>query len=116
MVYSKVDWKNYLNSSNPTISKYISDFGDPFILQTLQRIKLAHQSKKSEIILIRFKHNDEIVAVLQSKDYILALQYLLDLCVNLEKYELCREIHTAIDLIRSKRRMRVKSPPLVISS
>ena len=111
----KVNWKKYLNSSNPTINKYLSAFGDSFITQTFQRIKLAHQSKKSQIILIRFKQSD-IVATIESKDYVLALEHLLQLCINLEKYELCREIHTTINLIKNKRRARVKSLSKVISS
>ena len=111
----RVNWKKYLNSSNPTINKYLSDFGESFITQTLQRITLAHQKKKSQIILIRFKQSD-IVATIESKEYVLALEHLLQLCINLEKYELCREIHTTINLIKNKRRARVKSSPKVISS
>jgi len=109
----KVNWKKYLNSSNSTINKYLSAFGDSFITQTFQRITLAHQSKKSQIILIRFKQSD-IVATIEMKDYILALEYLLQLCVNLEKYELCKDIHTTINSIKRKR--KVKEKPLVISS
>ena len=111
----KVNWKKYLNSSNKTINNYLSAFGDLFIRQTLQRITLAHQKRKSQIILIRFKQSD-IVATIESKDYVLALKHLLQLCVNLEKYELCREIHTTINLIKNKRRVRVKSSPKVMSS
>jgi hypothetical protein len=113
MVLLKVDWKKYLNSSNPIINNYLSDFGDEFIIQTFQRIKLAHQKRKSQIILIRFKQSD-IVATIEMKDYILALDYLLQLCVNLEKYELCKDIHTTINSIKRKR--KVKEKPLVISS
>jgi hypothetical protein len=113
MVLLKVDWKKYLNSSNPIINNYLSDFGDAFITQTFQRIKLAHQKRKSQIILIRFKQSD-IVATIEMKDYILALEYLLQLCVNLEKYELCKDIHTTINSIKRKR--KVKEKPLVISS
>ena len=109
----KVNWKKYLNSSNPTINKYLSAFGDSFITQTFQRIKLAHQSKKSQIILIRFKQSD-IVATIESKDYIHALEHLLQLCINLEKYELCKDIHIIINSIKRKR--KVKDKPLVISS
>jgi hypothetical protein len=111
----KVNWKKYLNSSNATINNYLSAFGDLFIRQTLQRITLAHQKRKSQIILIRFKQSD-IVATIESRDYVLALENLLQLCINLEKYELCREIHTTINLIKNKRRARVKSSPKVISS
>ena len=111
----KVNWKKYLNSSNATINNYLSAFGDLFIRQTLQRITLAHQRKKSQIILIRFKQSD-IVATIESKDYVLALENLLQLCINLEKYELCREIHIIINLIKNKRRARVTPLSKVISS
>ena len=111
----RVNWKKYLNSSNPTINKYLSDFGESFITQTLQRITLAHQKRKSQIILIRFKQSD-IVATIESKEYVLALEHLLQLCINLEKYELCREIHTTINLIKNIRRARLKSLSKVISS
>jgi len=113
MVLLKVDWKKYLNSSNPIINNYLSDFGDGFITQTFQRIKLAHQKRKSQIILIRFKQSD-IVATIERKDYVLALQHLLQLCINLEKYELCKDIHTTINSIKRKR--KVKDTPLVTSS
>lgn len=113
MVLLKVDWKKYLNSSNPIINNYLSDFGDAFITQTFQRIKLANQKRKSQIILIRFKQSD-IVATIERKDYVLALEHLLQLCINLEKYELCKDIHTTINSIKRKR--KVKDKPLVISS
>ena len=113
MVLLKVDWKKYLNSCNPIINNYLSDFGDAFITQTFQRIKLAHQKRKSQIILIRFKQSD-IVATIERKDYVLALEHLLQLCINLEKYELCKDIHTTINSIKRKR--KVKDKPLVISS
>jgi hypothetical protein len=113
MVLLKVDWKKYLNSSNTIINNYLSDFGDGFIIQTFQRIKLAHQKRKSQIILIRFKQSD-IVATIDRKDYVLALEHLLQLCINLEKYELCKDIHTTINSIKRKR--KVKDKPLVTSS
>lgn len=113
MVLLKVDWKKYLNSSNPTINNYLSDFGDEFITQTFQRIVLAHKHKKSQIILIRFKQSD-IVATINKNDYLLALEYLLQLCINLEKYELCKDIHTTLNSIKRKNKVRKK--PLVISS
>jgi uncharacterized protein (DUF1330 family) len=113
MVLLKVNWKKYLNSSNPIINNYLSDFGDEFIIQTFQRIKLANQKRKSQIILIRFKQSD-IVATIERKEYVLALEHLLQLCINLEKYELCKDIHTTINSIKRKR--KVKDKPLVISS
>lgn len=98
----RVDWKKYLNSSNPTINNYLSAFGDSFIKQTLQRIISAHQNKKSKIILIRFKKS-QIVSIIEQKDYLNALENLLQLCIHLEKYELCRDINNQIKLIKLKK-------------
>ena len=116
-VQSTVSWKRYLDSNTTIVNEYLSLFGDEFITQTSQRILSAYESNKSQIILIRFKKS-KIVSTIENKDYILALEYLLQLCINLEKYELCREIHNGINLIKSKKRVRVKkkTPPLVISS
>ena len=114
-VQSTVNWKRYLDSNTTIVKEYLSLYGNEFIIQTFQRIFSAYQSKKSQIILIRFKQSG-IVCTIESKDYILALEHLLQLCINLEKYELCREIHTTINLIKNKRRVRVKSSPKVISS
>jgi hypothetical protein len=116
-VQSTVSWKRYLDSNTTIVKEYLSLFGDDFIIQTFQRILSAYQSKKSQIILIRFKQSG-IVSTIESKDYLLALEYLLQLCINLEKYELCREIHNGINLLKSKKRGRVKkkAPSLVINS
>jgi len=116
-VQSTVSWKRYLDSNTTIVKEYLSLFGDEFIIQTFQRILSAYQSKKSQIILIRFKQSG-IVSTIESKDYLLALENLLQLCINLEKYELCREIYNKINLLKSKKRGRVKkkTPSLVISS
>jgi len=115
-VQSTVSWKRYLDSNTTIVKEYLSLLGDEFIIQTFQRILSAYQSKKSQIILIRFKQSG-IVSTIESKHYLLALEYLLQLCINLEKYELCREIYNGINLLKSKKRGRVKkTPSLVISS
>jgi hypothetical protein len=101
MLYPNVSWKKYLDSPNPTIIKYLSNYGDEFLHQTFQRLKLAHSKKKIKIILFKFKDSD-IVCYISKSEYIPALEKLLQLCINLEKYELCKEIHTTLKLIKLK--------------
>jgi hypothetical protein len=101
MVNPNVAWHKYLNSSNPAINKYLSDYGDGILHQTFQRLKLAIKSKKSNIILFRFKDSD-IVSKIYQKDYMSALEMLLNLCIKLEKYEMCRDIHNQIKIFKLK--------------
>jgi hypothetical protein len=101
MVNPNVAWKKYLNSSNPTINKYLSDYGDSILHQTFQRLTLAIKYKKSNIILFRFKDSD-IVSKIYQKDYMSALEMLLNLCIKLEKYEMCRDIHNQIKIFKLK--------------
>ena len=102
MVNPNVKWQKYLNSSNPSINRYLKEYGDEVLLQTFQRLSSAIKSKKSHIILFRFKDSD-IVSKIYQKDYIAALEVLLNLCIGLEKYELCAEIHSYIKLLKLKR-------------
>lgn len=101
MVSPNVSWQKYLNSSNPAINKYLSDYGDGILHQTFQRLTLAIKSKKSHIILFRFKESD-IVSKVYQKDYLSALEMLLNLCIKLEKYEMCRDIHNQIKIFKLK--------------
>ena len=102
MVNPNVPWLKYLNSKNPTINKYLSHYGDSLLQQTFQRLKLAIKSKKSHIILFRFKDSD-IVSKIGREDYIPALEHLLNLCTKLEKYEMCRDIHNELKLLKLKK-------------
>jgi hypothetical protein len=102
MVSPNVKWQKYLNSSNSLINRYLSDFGDELLRQTFQRLILAIKSKKSHIILFRFKDSD-IVSTIYQKDYISALELLLNLCIRLEKYEMCRDIYNQLKLIKLKK-------------
>ncbi len=102
MVSPNVKWQKYLNSSNPSINKYLNNFGDELLQQTFQRLTLAIKSKKSHIILFRFKDSD-IISKIYQKDYMSALEMLLNLCIKLEKYELCRDIHNKLKLIKLKK-------------
>ncbi len=101
MVNPNVSWQKYLNSSNPAINKYLNDYGDGILHQTFQRLTLAIKSKKSHIILFRFKESD-IVSKIYQKDYMSALEMLLNLCIKLEKYEMCRDIHNQIKIFKLK--------------
>lgn len=102
MVSPNVKWQKYLNSSNYSINRYLNDYGDTLLQQTFQRLTQAIKSKKSQIILFRFKDSD-IVSKVYQKDYINALEALLNLCINLEKYELCSEIHSQLKIIKLKK-------------
>jgi hypothetical protein len=101
MINPNVKWQKYINGSNRAINKYLSDYGNPLIEQTFQRLRLAIKSKKSQIILFRFKDSD-IVSKIDRKDYIQALEQLLNLCTKLEKYEMCREIHNELKIHKLK--------------
>jgi hypothetical protein len=108
MVSPNVLWKKYLNSSNQAIDRYLSKYGDEILQQTFQRLRLAIKSKKSHIILFRFKDTD-IVSKISSDEYVLALEHLLNLCIKLEKYELCRDVYNELKLIKLKK-ARSKKP------
>lgn len=101
--YSNVDWRKYFNNKNPTITKYLERYGKPFIDQTFNRIVLAHKTKKQQIILIRFIDSD-IVSILESKDYVNALELLLSFCVKIEYYEICSAIQKEIRKIKGQKR------------
>ncbi len=101
MINPNVKWQKYLNSSNPSINKYLNNFGDELLQQTFQRLTLAIKSKKSHIILFRFKDSD-IISKIYQRDYISALEALLNLCIKLEKYEMCRDIHNQIKIFKLK--------------
>ena len=101
MVNPNVAWQKYLNSCNPAINKYLSEYGDVLLQQTFQRLTSAIKSKKSHIILFRFKESD-IVSKIYQKDYMSALEMLLELCIKLEKYEMCRDIHNQIKILKLK--------------
>ena len=102
MVNPNVAWQKYLNSSNTSINRYLKTYGDSLLQQTFQRLKLAIKSKKSHIILFRFKDSD-IVCKIGKDEYIPALEHLLNLCIKLEKYEMCRDIHNELKLIQLKK-------------
>jgi hypothetical protein len=102
MISPNVKWQKYLNSSNPSINRYLNEYGDSILQQTFQRLANAIKTKKSHIVLFRFKDSD-IVSKVYQKDYIIALDTLLNLCIRLEKYELCSEIHSHLKILKLKK-------------
>lgn len=91
IVRPSVNWKKYLSPNNKIVGQYLSRYGDDFLKQTINKIKLAYTQKHNSIVLIEFQKVD-IVSILESNEYELALSYLMSLCERLEKYELCVEI------------------------
>jgi hypothetical protein len=80
----------------------LKTYGDSLLHQTFKRLTSAITAKKSHIILFRFKDSD-IVSKIGKDEYIQALEHLLNLCIKLEKYELCRDIHNKLKLIKLKK-------------
>jgi hypothetical protein len=105
-----VNWKKYFNLSNPIIVNYISKYGIRFIDQSFFKIKRAHTVKLPYIVLINFKGRDNIASILYQTEYEEALSFLLKLCIHIEYYELCGEIHKQlISMDKRKRRKLTKS-------
>lgn len=91
VIRPSVNWKKYLSPNNEITSQYLSRYGDDFLKQCILKIKKAYLDKSPYIVFIEFKKVD-IVSILNSDEYDLALSYLMSLCERLEKYELCAEI------------------------
>ena len=102
---ANVDWRKYISLNNTTLNEYLDSYGDEFLYQTLSLLISAHKQNLSSIILIEFTI-DGIVAVVEKKDYMLALHRLLNLCERLEKYEICAEIVNYEKTIKPK----IKTP------
>lgn len=106
--YMIVSWKKYFNSSNPIIEKYLSKYGLEFIDQTFLKIKRAHTTKKSHIVLIKFRDSD-VVSILHQNEYQYALETLLQFCIKIEYYELCAKIESYIKTMGRRRRRSVNN-------
>jgi hypothetical protein len=100
-----VSWKKYLDGTHPLIVKYITKYGNDFIIQSIQKIKSAHLRNQPKIILIKFRDSN-IISVLDQTDYAYALELLLNLCLKLEYYEICSEIQQTITTIKFGKRKR----------
>ena len=101
------DWRKYISLNNTTLNEYLYDYGDDFLYQTLALLIDAHKNSLPSIVLIEFTIND-IVAVVEKKDYMLALHRLLHLCERMEKYEICAEIVNYEKTIKPKRKSLTK--------
>lgn len=101
-IHPNVDWRKYFNKYNSTIINYYSLFGDAFLVQTIQKLEIASKQRKPRpIVLIRFK-DTEIVSVVEPQEFIEVLNSILDICIHLEKYELCIDIKNILDRYTTK--------------
>lgn len=92
-----VDWRKYFNKYNSTIVEYYKNFGDAFLIQTILKIeKATKQRKPRPFVLIRFKDTD-IVSVVEPHEITDVLSSMLDVCIHMEKYELCIDIKNILD-------------------
>jgi hypothetical protein len=106
--YIPIDWKKYFLINNTIVKKYIKTYGLSFLNQTFLKIRTAHKSKLPYTILIKFKDNDDIVAVIYQSEYEYALKTLLEYCIDIEYYELCTEIHSYLESTKKRKRKYVR--------
>lgn len=90
-ILANVEWRKYISTKNNVLNEYLGKYGDEYLSGILQKIKTAHKNKYPSVVLIEFIKSD-VVAVVEKKDYPIVLQRLLDLCVQLERYEICADI------------------------
>ena len=90
-ILANVEWRKYISTNNNVLNEYLGKYGDEYLLGILQKIKTAQKNNYPSIILIEFIKSD-VVAVVEKSDYPIVLQRLLNLCVQLERYEICAEI------------------------
>lgn len=113
--YMIVGWKKYFNSSNSTINVYLKKYGLKFIEQTFLKIKRAHLTKKPYISLIKF-NDDETISLIYQNEYQSALKLLLNLCIQIEYYELCSDIEKCITMMdKRKRRNVIRANKMVLN-
>jgi hypothetical protein len=86
-----VDWKKYISVKNVVLNKYLEKYGDEFLYNVLDITQTAIKRKVPAIVLIQFQKSD-IISVAERSEYPLVLQRLMELCLYLEKYELCQRI------------------------
>jgi hypothetical protein len=114
--YMIVKWQKYFDSSNPIITFYIKKYGFDFLKQSFYKIKNAYHKKLPYIIYIKF-YDDDIAAVIYQTEYESALTHLLNLCIELEYYELCVDINsllTSMKFIKPKRNRKLNKNQMVI--
>ena len=62
-----------------------------------------------------FIKDSDIVSYISNSEYISAMEKLLQLCIRLEKYELCKDIHNELKLIKLKE-VRKKPKKVTVSN
>lgn len=106
-LYVTVGWKKYISIKNVVLNKYLEKYGDGFLINTLNITKNAIIKKTPALVLIRFSKSD-IISIATRHEYPLVLQRLLELCLFLEKYEICQMITDAQNELIAKEFLTTK--------
>ena len=107
-MYAKVDWKNYFGEdASESIKKYISDNKDTIFPWLYDTIKFSIKHELKEVAILRFQE-DKLYATIQSKDFPLFCEKLIEYYVSTEEYEICAEIRDLIADLKVKELLAVK--------
>jgi len=107
-MYAKVDWKNYFGEdASESIKKYISDNKETIFPWLYDTIKFSIKHELKEVAILRFQE-DKLYATIQSKDFPLFCEKLIEYYVSTEEYEICAEIRDLIADLKVKELLAVK--------
>jgi hypothetical protein len=107
-MYVKVDWKNYFGEdASESIKKYISDNKETIFPWLYDTIKFSIKHELKEVAILRFQE-DKLYATIQSKDFPLFCEKLIEYYVSTEEYEICAEIRDLIADLKVKELLAVK--------
>lgn len=107
-MYAKVDWKNYFGEdASESIKKYISDNRETIFPWLYDTIKFSIKHELKEVAILRFQE-DKLYATIQSKDFPLFCEKLIDYYVSTEEYEICAEVRDLIADLKVKELLAVK--------
>ena len=105
-MYVKVDWKDYFGKdASESIKEYISQNKTTIFPWLYDTIQFAIDKELKEVAIIRTK----IYETIQSKDFPLFLEKLIEYYESTEEYETCAEIMNLIADIKVKELLVVKS-------
>jgi len=107
-MYVKVDWKDYFGKdASESIKDYISENKTTIFPWLYDTIQFAIDNELKEVAILRFQET-KIYATIQSKDFTLFLEKLIEYYESTEEYETCAEIMNLIADIKVKELLVVK--------